>query len=169
MPKARVLDEYKDAYSEEIERYFAENIDCIEYGFDKFEKPFAYIKRRGAPSLVKWAASKHFSKRTINEWREKHPAFSAACDRAEIYEEAILEAMGEANISPKYVELRFHVLGLLKDEPQQGALPMINVSIDANSLKYSEVKDITEAKIVAMIDDVQKTEEAEAVNDSVER
>ena len=159
MPKARVLDEYKDSYSVEMEAYFEERKDCIVTGFNKFEAPIAYVKPSGAPSLVKWAASKHFSKKTINEWREQHPAFSAACDRAETYEHAILETMGESNISPKYVELRFRVLGLLKDEPQQSALPTINVNIDANSLKYADVKDIDEAKIVGMIEDVQKQEE----------
>lgn len=161
MPKARVLDEYKDAYCAELEAYFAENYDCIEFGFDKIEKPYAYIKKGGAPSLVKWASSKHFSKRTINEWRENHPAFSAACDRAETYEEAILEMMGESNVSLKYVELRFRTLGLLKEEKSQGALPPINVSIDANSLKYSQIKSVDEATIMKMIDDVHEAETVE--------
>ena len=159
MPKARVLDEYKDAYAAEIEAYFEERKDCIVTGFNKFEAPIAYMKPSGAPSLVKWAALKHFSKKTINEWREQHPAFSAACDRAETYEHAILETMGETGISPKYVELRFKVLGLLKDEPQQSALPTIEVKLDLNSLKYADVKDIDEANIVRMIEDVQKQEE----------
>lgn len=173
MPKARFLDEYKDSYGEELEKYFADNEDCIVCGFDKFEKPIAYMKPTGAPSLIKWAASRHFSEKTINEWREAHPAFAAACDRALIYEKALLTRMGQLNVCPKHVELEYKRLGMLTDEKKQGALPAVNISIDANSLKYADVKDINAEKIVAMIEDVQKTEEAEiekeeAKNDSTE-
>jgi hypothetical protein len=38
------------------------------------------------------------------------------------------------------------------------------VNIDRNSLKYADVKDIDEGKIVAMIEDVQKQEEKEHEN-----
>ena len=159
MPKARVLDEYKDSYAAEIEAYFEERKDCIVTGFNKFGAPIAYMKPGGAPSMVKWAVSKHLSEKTVNEWREQHPAFNAAYDRAKAHEHAILEAMGEANLCPKYVEMRFEELGLLRKEPQRSALPAVNVNIDLNSLKYADVKDIDEAKIVGMIEDVQKQEE----------
>jgi hypothetical protein len=158
MPKARVLDEYKDSYAAEIEAYFEERKDCIVTGFNKFEAPIAYVKPGGAPSMTKWAASKHLSENTVNEWREQHPAFNAAYDRGKTHEHAILEALGEAGLCPRYVEMRFKELGLLKDAPQQRALPAVNVNIDLNSLKYADVKDIDEGKIVAMIEDVQKQE-----------
>jgi hypothetical protein len=162
MPKARVLDEYKDAYCAEIEKYFADRMDCVSVREDTCGRPFGVVTK--SPSLVKWAASRNFSMKTIAQWREEHPAFSAACDRAETKERAILEEMGEAGCAPKYVEMRFKVLGLLKEEERRGEMPTIQVNIDPKSLKYADVKDIDEAKIVAMIADVQEQEKQEAIS-----